>query len=207
MPSIKQLLAWLLVSVAATHASAAWVSADLDTPGDGLLVQDTASGLTWLNLSVTRGQSFDQVLASGLLQTFRVATDPEVRTLLANSSTEFQGQAVFTRLGALTLSPEENINLGGDGGDSWLLAGAVASGEGAGAVNQVNVLSILETIPVPGNTARYLRLKLTVQDSAAALPDVGVFLVSVPEPSTYALMGMGLLMLVWQVRRTRTRLD
>src|SRR5437899_724597 len=66
-------------------ASAALVKVDFLTTGDGLLTLDTATNLEWLNLTVTLGQSFNQIMASPYVENdgFQFATETQLRSLYA----------------------------------------------------------------------------------------------------------------------------
>ena len=71
-----------LFILATGSAQATFVSADLWTPGDGILTYDTVFGLTWLNLSVTDGNSYvgieGRIANDGDLADFRFATKNEI---------------------------------------------------------------------------------------------------------------------------------
>ena len=49
--------------VLSTSVNAAIISADWQSTGDNLITQDTASGLEWLDLTVTAGMSYNEVSA------------------------------------------------------------------------------------------------------------------------------------------------
>lgn len=74
-------------------ASAALVTVDLGSPGDGLLTLDTSTGLRWLDVDATLGLTAAQVLAGegGWIRSFRYATTDEVRTLFANADLLLSG--------------------------------------------------------------------------------------------------------------------
>ena len=78
----------------AAPASADLGEADLLAPGDGLLTVDSASGLEWLDLTETTGQTYDAVLAGfgGFTTTlgFRFATASEVSALYTNAGVNDQ---------------------------------------------------------------------------------------------------------------------
>ena len=69
----------LFLAVVSYNTSAALVSMDLNTPGDGLITLDESTGLEWLDLSVTAGQ--DYVDAETLNPGWRYATNAEVETI------------------------------------------------------------------------------------------------------------------------------
>lgn len=56
-------LGGLLLGMLTKPASAVLISTDLLTAGDGLLTLDTATGLEWLDLTQTVGQSYNSVFA------------------------------------------------------------------------------------------------------------------------------------------------
>ncbi len=68
-------------------AQAEFVYTDYLTEGDNLAVTDTSTELTWLNLTVTKGDSYSTTLASiesGELVGWRVATYSEVYAMFDN---------------------------------------------------------------------------------------------------------------------------
>jgi hypothetical protein len=71
----------LLMGIWAGPASAELVSQDLLATGDGLITLDTSSGAQWLDFSLTRGLSLEEVLALDLVsaQGFRLASEEQVR--------------------------------------------------------------------------------------------------------------------------------
>ena len=73
---------WIAFACLASPIAAELVPADFNAPGDGLLTRDVITGLEWLDLSVTRGLSFNEVAAQteagGPLEGFRHATREEV---------------------------------------------------------------------------------------------------------------------------------
>jgi len=80
----------VLVAVAdAERAQAVLLTSDWQTVGDGLLTEDTDTGLKWLDLTETAGQSFDSVFAQlgagGTYDGFRYATAAEVETFWTNA--------------------------------------------------------------------------------------------------------------------------
>lgn len=68
-------------------SNALLVSVDLNTPNDGLLTVDTNTNLSWLDLTATRGQSYDTIVSGygGYFSLgFRYATTAEVSALWLN---------------------------------------------------------------------------------------------------------------------------
>ena len=74
-----------IMAFTAQCASAQFITQDSATFGDDAFVVDTISGLTWLNLNVTRGLSYDAVVAQlavdPALADFHIATYTEVGAL------------------------------------------------------------------------------------------------------------------------------
>ena len=71
------------LAVVSFNASAALVSMDLNTSGDGLITLDESTGLKWLDLSVTVGQNY--VDAETLNPGWRYATNAEVEAIFSVS--------------------------------------------------------------------------------------------------------------------------
>lgn len=110
----------LAAALAASSASAALSVADLSTSGDGLLTVDSVSGLGWLDVSLTRGQSLDQVVAgSWLAQGFRLATSAEFDALLRQG---VQTPDLVDWLGGWAAAPEISAYAGGP---TTILSGVV----------------------------------------------------------------------------------
>lgn len=86
---VSKWLAFGVLALSAQGASALFVASSSDGFGRNSLVVDSTSGLTWLNLDVTAGLSFNAVV--GLLETdaryegFRFASLDEVTTLFLNA--------------------------------------------------------------------------------------------------------------------------
>jgi hypothetical protein len=85
IPATLCCLLCLLGTNASPSANASLVSADGWVVGDGLLVQDTSTGLTWLALSVTNNTSYDDIFLNDygnlLSLGFFAPTISEVTTL------------------------------------------------------------------------------------------------------------------------------
>jgi hypothetical protein len=88
--SSAYLLGGLIIgAIAPQSAQAALLGRDLNAIGDGLLTRDTITGLDWLDVTQTKGRSFDEVLAGfgnyTTQQGFRFATASEVSSLFFSS--------------------------------------------------------------------------------------------------------------------------
>ena len=68
-----------------TSVSAALVSTDLNSSGDGLITRDTSTNIEWLDLTESRNLSYDYVSSQfgvgGQFEGWRYATSSEVNTL------------------------------------------------------------------------------------------------------------------------------
>lgn len=130
---------WFVGVLAAGLSSVAMAglsAADLSTQGDGLLTLDSQTGLAWLDLSQTMGQSLSQVVAANwLAQGFRLATRQDVADLLAHGV----AQAPFLALlGGMPASSSQ--------GDKSTVLKAVVGGDRASSDVLVPVLTVLETV-------------------------------------------------------------
>ena len=79
--------AWLLTA-ASPSAQSALFSVDLFTPGDALLTRDTDTGLDWLDLTETKGLSYDAIAGGNggwIALGFGFANLDHVRTLFQNA--------------------------------------------------------------------------------------------------------------------------
>jgi hypothetical protein len=77
------------IALMAPSAQAALLAGDLATTGDGLITKDSRTGLEWLDLTATRGASYEAV-AAGLggyttQKGFRLANGAEVDELFASA--------------------------------------------------------------------------------------------------------------------------
>ena len=107
MAAWRQTKTWLLagaMALCSTWATAAFTTADLQVSGDGLLTLDDASGLAWLDLTLTRGQSITQVRTSEwLAQGFRFATHAELDDLVSRAASNLD---VIDEMGGWAAAPE-----------------------------------------------------------------------------------------------------
>jgi hypothetical protein len=79
----------IIAAIAPQSAQATLLGRDLNAIGDGLLTRDTVTGLDWLDVTQTKGRSFDEVLAGfgnyTTQQGFRFATTSEVSSLFSSA--------------------------------------------------------------------------------------------------------------------------
>lgn len=99
MPSPVVLLP-LLLMLEAPAAESALAVQDWQAPGDGMLTLDTATGLKWLDVSVSQGLSWNasafELGAGGRLAGFRRATDAEVVSFWTNAGIPNIGPSIAT---------------------------------------------------------------------------------------------------------------
>ncbi len=84
-PHLLATVAFGTIALMTQSAQAALLAGDLTTAGDALITKDSRTGLEWLDLTVTKGASYDAV-AAGLggyttQNGFRFATSAEVSAL------------------------------------------------------------------------------------------------------------------------------
>ncbi len=197
-------------------ASAQLVRAD-SAFGADTVIQDSASGLAWLRIDVTRGMSFNDVLAQttdgGTYSGFRNATQSEVAHLFDNIGAgwsrgsdyqtgdpiEFQNAVQFAELfGSVPLGNDPGATvLGYAGGCYYSVGGTCAIVEDIGMYWRVGSGS-------PYGTSVAGRADSPFNDASLANDRRGTWLVTpVPEPSTYALLLAGLLTVALVARRRR----
>lgn len=85
----KAILLGAMVTIASATAQAALISLDLVSPGDGLITLDTATGKEWLDLTATKGQSYNAVAAGFggfiTIKGFSFANTNQVATLYTDA--------------------------------------------------------------------------------------------------------------------------
>ena len=213
MGALSRLLgvgALLLCSV--QGASAQLVRAD-SAFGAETIIQDSASGLAWLRLDITRGLSFNDVMAQtgegGAFSGFRNATRLEVSQLVGNISTGFASSdyAITTDAGEVERAATFGSWFGGPlvgappgGGTNFLLgyAGGCSFSDG-GVCYAIRDSGLYWRETAAGRSDTGLPMSTIAADAQH-----GTWLVTpVPEPSTYALMLAGLMALAFVGRRRK----
>ena len=199
--AFKSLLGAVVLFTISTVANGSLVERDWQTVGDRALTYDTTTGLQWLDLTASSGQSVNEVLAQlgagGTYDGFQYASENEVRTLFSNAgipdlSGEWNSlnyQPVLdlqTLIGVTRSSFGESFGATSDQGSSSLLVRAI------GLQEQSNPLSsVFEQGRVFTTTVDY--------DRTAFL---GHWLIKpVPIPSAVWLFGSGLIGLIGLARR------
>lgn len=220
----KSMALAILASTVSTLAMADLSWADLSDPGDALLLVDSRSNVAWLGLTPTLGLSVDQVAAAGWFDRgFKLATQAQLDSLIS--------QSTYLPLLSMLIGPVPSP-VPGDATWPTSLAGAIAGEGGQFLVKALTYGPVLRPpsdvhVTTPGDRGWYIDLPdqpvnlpstlwaheilsttsaiwLSSQDSS---PGVGVFLVkdlsAVPEPTTWLLMGLGLVAL--SIARSRHR--
>jgi PEP-CTERM motif len=124
-------------ALAASPSLAALQEADLASAGDKLLTVDSGTGLAWLDITVTRGQSLAQVLGSSWMQQgFRLATGAEFADLLIHG----YAQSEFVDwMGGWAALPEVSAYAGGSTTVLSGIVGDAARADGAVPMRTVAV--------------------------------------------------------------------
>ncbi len=198
MSRIAMLLSALLLSVGlASDAKALLVQVDLVSSGDALITQDTATGLDWLDLTLTNGLTYAQANAQFAAQGFRHATVSEVAQLFTNAGSS----ALSQTWSAQNLAPAQLLlDLLGCTGNCT--AGSANFGQGIADFDTPgsNVLLPYFQVDAGGTVGRAIAAyPIPGQPKASTqYAGVGNFLVRpsetlpVPEPSTALLVGFAL---------------
>lgn len=180
------LAALALVLCLAPPASAAVIDS-------GTSVQDTGTGLEWLDLTQTLGLSINQALAAN--PTYSLATDVQVTQLFGNAG--FTLPLVAGALLADGPAGQLLIDSLGCTASAVVCAGLNAYGRGFAentAVTSDLVSPSYRIASVPANSGDAVVQSLFSADYDQTVVDRGVFLVRVaaPEPATMLLLGLAL---------------
>lgn len=199
----------LLFTVLSCNATAEVFSADYTSgSGDGWITIDSSTGLKWLDVSLTAGLTFDEVrTGEWYSRGFRYATKEELIILFANAGTPDDGfdlsithPAETLELAQLlgpTLVNPGRITVAGFIGTDFFDQDITLSNHpiGQGFSAQLGKIDYLTTEGEAHFTGGH-------PFSNQASDEYGSFLVSsVPEPSTYAIMLIGLVGVITCVRK------
>lgn len=184
--------------VGAPISQAALVPADLSTPGDALVTMDTNTGLEWLDLTQTVGLSYSSVaggIGGWVGLGFSFADVAQVQTLFTDAGIvnftgtvvpeNYQGASLLVSLLGQTASGPSGEPLGSGFADLVPFSSTLVGAGGFGVF--------------AGNTGSATIMNYGMWTKTQSSPTMGVYMVRavapVPEPSTIALLGVGLAML------------
>jgi len=214
-PTVIGFAALLTLSVPSLGRAALYAADLVARSGDGLLTVDTASGLEWLDVTATVGQTYDAVASGPYVGSlgFRFATGAEVEALWRDAGAE----------GTFTNDTGSNIDAANYGAAILLidLMGCTSQlvGEACDGVSQnwniamygpgspdphLVSAAIVDAYGPPdidaGRAAMWLDFGPTVD--LPSRPDVGSYLVrAVPESNAPAMLALGVLVLASVGRR------
>lgn len=209
MKSIAYLTSFTLAlffTIPIGNASATLVSADyVNGSGDGWITIDSSTGLKWLDVSLTAGQTFDEV-RTGIWYSrgFRHATIDELKTLFANAGTPDDGfdvtithpeetLALAQLLGPTLVNPGR-VSVAGFLGTDFFDEVITQSNYPVGQAFDARLGNIDYLDLTPNGTYGEAHFTGGHPFSNEADAYYGSFLVSsVPEPTTSALVLLGLI--------------
>lgn len=207
--------------VFSTSANAAIISVDWQSAGDNLITQDTASGLEWLDLTVTAGMSYNEVSAQlgtgGAFEGWGYATVAQVEglwTAFGGDSAYYNGWSTQNNglfdvmapyVGDLVCHDQQSSCVTGQGYSWWLTE--TPQGGTSTSVLDVLVSSDAWTNPEAALKDYFGNFNAGPVPLDASQSELGSALVrpisAVPVPAAVWLFGSGLLGLVGVARRKK----
>lgn len=210
---------FILTILLDSQANALLITADWKASGDGLVTIDTGSGLGWLDMNQTIGRSFidmsNQLYFGGYFYGFRYATTEEVDFLISSAGgignyynypfvypkNHIQDIAVTNLLinlmGYTSQSSADSAYIYAMTSDIYL---AYSSEVGRYLDTDRRWLHLIQS-GYPSIDFGYVSLNASGAYISHDSFNVGSFLVkditSIPEPSTFLLLGSGLISLLW----------
>ena len=193
--------------ILSSSVNAALISEDLNTLSDGLITRDTTSGLRWLDLTETRGLSYNYVNSQfgsdGLYEGWRMATPAEVVGLWLNFNIDLSAGAYSYGNGII----DPNIQLATEViGETYHPAGLNLYTGVHGWVKDNFLITAVGTYSYNNSTNNYFPLRHDTVSGYGGItdPTSGVYVVStVPVPPAVWLFGSGLLGLIGVARRKK----
>jgi len=192
----------LAVLSAPWAGSAALIEQDFLTPGNGLITLDDVTGVRWLDVNVTKGLSYDDVVADvggWASRGFRHATAEEVCDLFSRyapsqdpcpdgGSPTFDWTVASDIQRLLGITQFESTPPG-----EWTLEGWLDDGGDPGRVGQAYVIRV-------GFYWGTASVETDVSLSSTADPTAGNYLVRAPEPGSALLLALASLVAALSVR-------
>lgn len=207
LSKIEKIFVAAILGIFASSASAALMSADFLSSGDGLLTVDSGTGLEWLDMTQTLNQSYNSVIAgyNGYTTTygFRYATAAEVTTFFTNAGIPVIDQTTALNYQAANVAPANALIALIGTGDPIFMDAIIA--DLATASN--HRVAVIQGIPnLASATSTMVCTQCGTWSADAIEPRIGSFLVrasssQVPAPATLALIGLGLAGIRYQRRK------
>jgi hypothetical protein len=196
-----------------TPASAALIAQDWHQSNDGLITRDSDTGLQWIDVSVTRGLSWNAVQSAlapgGVFAGFRGPTDAEVVKFWADARIPDVETTASFRPTAANLSPIITLQgLWGETdtiplGPAGVLSTWVTTAESFDPVDgRVESSALLRRFDSDGTAAAQLRVLLGVRPDNASPTFAHALVRPVPEPSAPIL---SVIVIVTAMHRRRGR--